>query len=93
MKPYVEGNPHSSTQPGIEQNTEAFTSLITENGAPRNILSVNKFVKKLDRVLDISLPLALPRRASISLTKWELAGQFTGPWPSSKLVQKWVERN
>eukprot|EP00253_Pinus_taeda_P009454 PITA_09454 len=42
MHPSEEGDPHSSTQPGNEENAQAFTSLIAENGAPRNRPTVNK---------------------------------------------------
>jgi len=93
MQPSEEGDPHPPSQPRNEENVEAFASLIAENGAPRNRPSVNKFVKKLESIPEISLPPSLPRRAAISLAKRGVVGQFTGLWPSPKSVQKWVERN
>lgn len=93
MQPSEEGDPHSSTQPGIKENAEAFESLTAENGARRNRQSVNKFVKKLKSIPEISLPPTFPRRASISLAERGLVGQFTGLWPSPKLVKNGVEIN
>jgi len=54
---------------------------------------VIKFVKRLEDILEISLPPALPRKAELSLAERGLVGQFTGLWPSPKTIQKWVERN
>jgi len=88
-----EGDPHSSTETGNEENAEAFTSLITKNGDPRNRPLVNKSIKKLESIPEISLPPTLPRRATISLAERGLVGQFTGLWPSPKSMQKWVKRN
>lgn len=92
MRPSEEGDPPSSNHQGIEENEEAFASLIATNGAPSNMPSINKFVKKPEEIPEISLPPALPRRAAISLAERGLVGQFTGLW-LSKLLQKWVERN
>lgn len=61
-------------------------------GPAKNRPSVTKFIKILEYILGISLPPTLPRKATLSLAERGLVGQFTGLWPSSKMVQKWVER-
>ena len=62
-------------------------------GPTKNRPSVSKFVKRMEEIPEISLPLALPRKAALSLAERGLVGQFTRLWPSPKTVQKWVERN
>jgi len=63
------------------------------NGAPMNRPTINKFIKKFEDILEISLPPALPRRVALSLAERGLVGKFMGLWSSPKSVQKWIERN
>lgn len=72
MRPFAEGD--SSSQQGIDENEAAFASLITENGAPKIEPSINKFVKKLADIYEISLPPTLPRKVAISLAERGLMG-------------------
>ena len=83
----------SDQQQENEGTAKAFASLISTMGQAKNRPSVTKFVKRMDDILEISLPPALPCRAALSLAKHGLMGQFTRLWPSPKTVQKWVERN
>eukprot|EP00253_Pinus_taeda_P031855 PITA_31855 len=93
MDPSEEGDPLPNSHQGNEENEEAFTSLIATIRAPRNMQTINKFLEKLEDIPEISLPLSLPCRAALSLAERGLVGQFTGIWPSTKSVQRWVERN
>jgi len=76
-----------------EDQAEIFASLISENATSRIKPSASKFVKKLADIPEIPLPPSLPRKAAISLAERGLVGQFTGLWPSPRVVQKWLERN
>lgn len=62
-------------------------------GPTKNKPSATKFIKWMEDIPEILLPPAFPRRATLSLAEHGLEGQFTGLWPSPKIVQKWVERN
>ncbi len=85
--------PPSDNQQENEGTEKDFASLISAMGPAKNQPSVTKFVKRLEDIPKISLPLALPRKATLSLAERGLVGQFTGLWPSPKTVQKWVEKN
>jgi len=79
--------------PDPEDYEKLFTSLIPDNASARIRPSATKFVKKLDEILEVSLPPSLPRKSAIALAERGLVGQFTGLWPSPRSVQKWVECN
>jgi len=83
-------SPH---QQGPKEKVATFASLISANGAPKIKPTTTKFVKKLEEIPKISLPPSLPKKVAISLFERGLVGQFTGLWPSPRVVQKWVERN
>lgn len=88
-----DGEPITDQQQENEGTAKSFTSLISAMGLAKNRPSVTKFVKRLEDILEISLPPTLPRKAALSLAERGLVGQFNGLWPSPKNVQKWVERN
>lgn len=79
--------------PDLEDYEKLFASLIPKNASTRIRPSATKFVKKLDDIPEVSLPPTLPRKATIVLAERGLVVQFTGPWLSTRAVQKWVERN
>lgn len=86
------GNDPSQMQDN-EYQAEIFASLISKNATIRNKPVASNFVNKLADIPEISLPPSLPRKAAISLVERGLVGQFTGLWPSPRVVQKWVEHN
>lgn len=65
--PLEDGDPHTCTQNEHEETANAFASLISAIGPPKTRPSISKFVKKLDNIPEISLPLSLPRCAALSL--------------------------
>jgi len=52
-----------------------------------------KFVKKLETIPTVALPTEEPCRSALNLVERELIGQFTGLWPSPKVVDAWLKRN
>lgn len=82
--------PEAAPQPDQAQD---FSALISSLDPPRPRPTISKFVKKLDCISEVSLPMTIPRMDSLSLDEKGLIRQFTGLWPSSKTVKKWVERN
>ena len=66
--------PFSYQQHENEGTTKAFASLIFAMGSTKNRPSVTKFVKILEDIPEISLPPALPRRATLSLVECGLVG-------------------
>lgn len=67
-------DPLSDHQQENEGTTKAFTSLISAMGLTKNRTSVTKFVKILEDIPEISLPHALPRKATLSLVESGLVG-------------------
>jgi len=84
MDPLEEGDPLPVGLQENEEVAEAFASLIAVTRTPRIRPTINKFVKKLADIPEISLPHTLPRRAALSLIEHGLVGQFIGLWPSPK---------
>ena len=71
---------------------DAFNQLL--DGFPQKKKSgASKFVKKLEDILEISLPPETPIQVALSLADRGLIGQFTGLWPSLKTTEQWVNRN
>lgn len=72
---------------------QAFFALVKSLPLQHPCPAISKFVKKLDVLQEVILPPALPRMAALSLAERGLIEQFTGLWPSSKTMERWVERN
>ena len=69
------GDPPSPTS--ISAN-EAFMKLIEQAGKKPALLSILKFVKKLDEVPEIALPEEQPIKIALELAERGLIGQFMG---------------
>jgi len=67
-------HPLSDQQQENEGTTKAFASLVSAMGPTKNRLSVTKFVKRLEDILEISLPPALPCTSVLSLAERGLVG-------------------
>jgi hypothetical protein len=52
-----------------------------------------KFMKNMDPIPSITLPIDDPCRASLNLAARSLIGQFIGLWPSPKSIESWIQRN
>ena len=51
------------------------------------------FVKKLDNIPTVDLPVDQPCQTSLNIIERILIGQFTGIWPFPKAIEGWVQRN
>lgn len=72
---------------------DAFRSLVAAIDKWPPSVAQQKFVKKLDNIPTVSLPVDDACRSVLNLVQRGLIGQFTGLWPSSKVVEDWVKRN
>ena len=67
---------------------------ITAGANKRTLTEMQKkFVKKLDCMPSIELPIEETCRSTLNLVDRGLIGQFTSLWPSPKAVEEWVQRN
>ena len=67
--------------------------LIGKAGKKPTLLSIPKFVNKLDEVPEIALPEEQPIEIALALAERGLIGQFMGLWPSTKTTDDWIQRN
>lgn len=81
-----------STDPPSDPAFDAFNQLLA-GLPPKKRSDASKFVKKLNEIPEISLPLETPIQVALSLADRGLIGQFTGLWPSPKSTKNWVNRN
>lgn len=67
---------------------QAFLALINSLPPQRAHPWISKFVKKIEGLQEVALPPTLPRMVALALAEKGLIGQFTGLWPSPKIVQR-----
>lgn len=79
--------------PPLPSELEAFRSLIAATGKCPTSGSQQKFVKKLENIPTVTLPVEETYRTMLNLAERGLIGQFIGLWPSSKVVEDWVKQN
>jgi hypothetical protein len=72
---------------------DAFRKLVVEASKRLPSAAQQKFVKKLECIPSVELPLEETCRSAVNLADRGLIGQFTGLWPSPKSVEAWVQRN
>jgi hypothetical protein len=53
----------------------------------------SKFVKTLNEMPNVSLPPSSSRKKALALSYHSLIGQFTGIWPSPRIMGSWMEKN
>ena len=64
------------------------------SGSKRKLTQIQQsFVKKLDNIPSVDLPVDQTCRSALNLADKGLIGQFTGLWPSPKAIEGWVQRN
>ena len=78
--------------PPLPPKLEAFKHLISSCGKRKDSHLSQSFVKKTD-IPSVDLPAERPCRTTLNLAEHGLIGQFTGLWPSPKVVDGWVQRN
>ena len=64
--------------------SEAFDRLVTNHAKRTGKRELPKFVKRIEDVPEVALPLEETIRVALSLADRALIGQFTGLWPSPK---------
>ena len=69
---------------------EAFTQLNSANGKKATRKELPKFVKKLEDMLEVTLPQEYIIRVTLSLVHQDLIGPFIGLWPTMKDTKGWV---
>ena len=78
--------------PSLPPKLSAFKRLVASCGKRKGSSLVQQFVKKVD-IPTIELPAERPCRTAQNLSERGLIGQFTELWPSSKAIDRWVQRN
>jgi len=73
--------------------TSSFRKLIATCSKKYPQAEAPSFVKILDDVPEINLPLEQPMKVALSLSERSLVGQFMGLWPSIKSTDNWIQRN
>ena len=72
---------------------EAFRRIIGPSGKKPGAPSIPKFIKKLDEIPEIVLPVEQPIKIALALAERGLVGQFMGLWSSAKTTDDWIQRN
>ena len=89
------GSPRASSPlhpPPPLPNNVAFSSLI-KSFPKKKKAECSKFVKSVEEMSEVSLPLDIPIQVALSMSERVLVGQFTGLWPSPKATKTWVIKN
>ena len=71
---------------------DAFDRLIASQNRRSGKGDPPKFVKRIEDVSKVALPLEETIQVALSLVDQALIGQFTGLWPSPKTTDSWVQR-
>jgi hypothetical protein len=88
----MRGDPEAP--PPLPPEITAFGKLVAANRKRPATGIQQKFVKKLDNIPPlVDLPAEEPCRSALNLTDQGIIGNFTGLWPSPKIVEMWVQRN
>ena len=74
-------------------HNNAFRKLLTRHGKKSTVVAAPSFIKCLETVPEIVLPLDQPMRVAVSLAERGLVGQFMGLWSSTKTTDNWIQRN
>ena len=67
--------------------------LIGQAGKKPTLISIPKFVKKLDEVPEIAFLEEQPIKIALALAERGLIRQFMGLWPYTKTTENWIQRN
>ena len=72
---------------------EAFSRLIKPAGKKTVAPAIPKFIKKIEAIPEIDLPVEQPIKIALALAERGLVGQFMGLWPSTRTTDDWIQRN
>ena len=78
--------------PPLPPKLLAFKRLVATNGKTKGSSLMQQFVKKID-IPSVELPAGRTCRSAMNLSDRGLIRQFTGLWPSPKVIETWVHRN
>lgn len=79
--------------PPLPSELEAFKAIVVAAGKRQTSSPQQKFVKKLDSIPTVTLPVEETCRSVLKLAERGLIGQFTRLWPSPRAFEEWVKRN
>ena len=79
----------SSSSPDLN----AFRKLVASCSKRKLSQNQHTFVKKLENIPTIDLPMDQTCRTTLSIVDRGLIGQFIWIWPSPKTIEVWVQRN
>ena len=82
----------SDPPPPLPSKLLSFKRLVASSGKREGNSLVQQFVKKVD-IPTVELPAERPCRTALNLSEHGLIRQFTGLWPSPKVIDRWVQRN
>ena len=71
----------------------AFKRLAASRSKRKLTQNQQSFVKKLDNIPSVALPMDQTCHTTQNIVDRGLIGQFTGLWPSLKTIAGWVQRN
>ena len=71
----------------------AFRRLVVSGNKRKLSQKQQSFVKKLDNIPSIALPVDQTCQIALNIANRGLIGQFTGLWTSHKTIAGWVQRN
>jgi hypothetical protein len=83
----------ASGDPDPPPEVLAFRTMVVAGPKRPPTATQQKFVKKLDSIPSVALPEEETCKAALNLAERGLIGQFTGLWPSPKMVEEWTQRN
>ena len=70
-----------------------FRSLVATSGKRKLTQIQQTFVKKLDNIPSVALPIDQPFRTTLNIAERDLIGQFIGLWSYPKAIEGWVLKN
>jgi hypothetical protein len=79
--------------PDLPPEVLSFRTMVVAGPKRPPTATQQKFVKKMDSIPSVALPEEEICKAALNLAERGLIGQFTGLWPSPKLVEEWIQRN
>ena len=83
----------ASGEPDPPPEVLAFRTMIAAGPKRPPSAAQQKFVKKWDTIPSVALLEEETCKAALNLAERGLIGQFTGLWPSPKIVEEWTQRN
>jgi len=77
----------SEPPPPLPPDLSVFKNLVEVCSKLPTLATQEKFVKNMDSIPSVALPVEEPCRAALKVVERGLIGQFTGFWPSPKAIE------